>query len=72
MTSPEPLDKVLYNTIKTEATKKFKSPSSVYRSSWIVKEYLRRGGKYTGKRDSSGSSGLTRWFKEDWVDLNRG
>ena len=65
----EPLDKVLYNIIKQEANKKFKSPSSIYRSSWIVKEYLRRGGKYSGKKDSS--SGLTRWFKEDWVDLNR-
>jgi hypothetical protein len=59
----EPLNKVLYNTIKMEASKKFKSPSGVYRSSWIVKEYLRRGGKYSGKKDTS--SGISRWFKED-------
>ena len=66
---PEPLDKVLYNRIKKEANKQFKSPSGIYRSSWIVREYLRRGGKYAGKKDEN--SGLSRWFKEKWVDLNR-
>lgn len=65
----EPLDKELYNTIKLEANKRFKSPSSIYRSSWIVKEYMKRCGKYSGKKNTS--SGISRWFKEDWVDLKR-
>lgn len=69
MTQNEPLNKTLYNRIKLEANKKFKAPSSIYRSSWIVKEYIRRGGKYSGKKDMY--SGLSRWYKEDWVDLNR-
>ena len=67
--SPQPTNKTLYNYVKQLANKKFKSPSGIYRSSWIVKEYKRRGGKYSGKKTSS--SGLKRWFKEKWVDLNR-
>jgi hypothetical protein len=67
--SPKPLDKELYNYVKKLANKKFKSPSGIYRSSWIVSEYKRRGGKYTGKKSSD--IGLKRWYKEKWVDLNR-
>jgi hypothetical protein len=64
-----PKDEKLYNSVKKSANRKFKSPSGIYRSSWIVKEYLRRGGKYSGKKNKSG--GLTRWFNEKWVDINR-
>jgi hypothetical protein len=64
-----PIDKTLYETIKKTASKKFKSPSGIYRSSWIVKEYKRQGGKYYGKKNKS--VGLLRWFKEKWVDINR-
>jgi hypothetical protein len=65
---PTPLDKTLYEIVKREANKKFKSPSGVYRSSWIVREYKKRGGKYKGVKKSS--EGLSRWFREKWVDLN--
>jgi hypothetical protein len=65
----KPLDKKLYDKIKKKANHKFDSKTGIYRSSWIVREYKRLGGKYSGKRRSS--SGLTRWFKEKWVDLNR-
>jgi hypothetical protein len=65
-----PKDKSLYNYVKSLANKKFKSPTGVYRSSWIVKEYKKRGGSYS-KSKTSGSSGLKRWYKEKWVDLNR-
>ncbi len=65
----EPIDKKLYNKIKKEADKKFTSPTSAYKSSWIVREYKKRGGKYKGSK--SKSSGLTRWYKEKWIDLNR-
>ena len=51
------------------ANKKFKIPTSAYKSAWIVKEYKKRGGTYRGvKKDSK----LTRWFKENWVNLTRG
>ena len=66
---PEPSNKKLYSHVKTLANKKFKSPSGIYRSSWIVREYKKRGGRYTGSK--SKSTGLKRWFKENWVDLNR-
>lgn len=65
---PSPIDKDLYKYVKGLANKKFKSPSGIYRSSWIVREYKSRGGKYRGKKDSS--SGLRRWYREKWVDLN--
>lgn len=64
-----PKDELLYNSVKREASKKFKSPSGIYRSSWIVKEYKKRGGKYIGSKNKN--SGLSRWFKEEWVDINR-
>jgi hypothetical protein len=65
----EPRDKKLYNKVKRLADKKFESRSGIYRSSWIVAEYKRRGGKYIGSKPRM--SGLKRWYKEDWVDLNR-
>lgn len=66
---PEPINKKLYEEVKAEASKKFKAPSGIYRSSWIVREYKKRGGKYKGKKSSK--KGTTRWYKEKWVDLNR-
>lgn len=65
---PSPVDKDLYKYVKGLANKKFKSPSGIYRSSWIVKEYKSRGGKYRGRKSSS--EGLKRWYREKWVDLN--
>lgn len=67
--TPHPLNQKLYSQIKSLANKKFKSPSGIYRSSWIVHEYKKRGGKYSGSK--SKSTGLKRWFRENWVDLNR-
>lgn len=69
MSSPVPLDKNLYNRVKTAADKRFQSKTGVYKSSWIVREYKRLGGMYTTK--STEKSGLKRWYKENWVDLNR-
>ena len=65
----EPVDKKLYAQVKRLADKKFLSKTGVYKSSWIVREYKKRGGKYRGSK--SKRSGLKRWYKEDWVDLNR-
>lgn len=69
--SKEPVNKSLYKYVKRLADKKFLSKTGVYKSSWIVREYKRRGGKYSGKRPSYKSSGLRRWYKERWIDLNR-
>jgi len=58
----KPTNTKLYNTVKAEIYKK-NPKHSAYRSGAVVKEYKKRGGKYTGKKNSKG---LTRWFKEDW------
>lgn len=63
------LDQKLYDKVKRRADRKFEAKTSVYKSSWIVKEYKRLGGRYRGKR--SKSSGLKRWYREKWIDLNR-
>jgi hypothetical protein len=64
----KPTNIKLYNYVKSLANKKFKSPSGIYRSAWIVKEYKKRGGIYTGIKNKN--TGLTRWFREKWIDLN--
>ena len=67
--SSEPSDKDLYKRVKKMADKKFQAKTGIYKSSWIVSEYKRLGGKYIGKKPKN--SGLKRWYKEGWVDLNR-
>lgn len=66
---PKPINKKLYDDVKRLADKKFKSKSGIFRSSWIVREYKLRGGRYQGAK--SDKQGLLRWFREKWVDLNR-
>jgi len=66
---PIPIDKKLYDYVISLANKKFLAPSSIYRSSWIVKEYKKRGGEYSGNINKS--QGLLRWYKENWVNLNK-
>jgi len=67
---PVPKNKLLYAKVKRMANKKFDTPSSIYRSSWIVKKYKSLGGRYTSKKKPK-KTGLARWFKEEWVDLKR-
>jgi hypothetical protein len=64
------MDKKLYSSVKKLADKKFSSKTGVYKSSWIVREYKRKGGRFRGSKPS-GSTGLQRWYREKWVDLNR-
>lgn len=61
----EPIDKELYEDVKQLADEKF-AKSSAYKSGWIVKTYKAYGGKYRGAKTKQG---LTRWFKEKWVDV---
>ena len=62
-----PANSTLYKKVKAEAKRKFKVWPSAYASGWLVREYKRRGGKYKGRK--SPDSGLTRWFKEKWVNV---
>lgn len=63
------LDEKLHELVKGLADKKFKSKTGIYKSSWIVAEYKRRGGKFRGSKEKN--SDLKNWYKEKWVDINR-
>lgn len=67
MSKPIPVNKNLYNKVKEEAKLKFKRWPSAYASGWLVKEYKRRGGKYSGEK--SVNLGLSRWFAEEWINV---
>ena len=41
-----PADKVLYETVKQAAKRKFKVYPSAYANAWLVQEYKKRGGTY--------------------------
>ena len=79
MASPIPTNKTLYNKVKSDAKKKFKHYPSLYASSWIVREYKKRGGKYKGRKNPSKKSksrsksrkktGINKWFAEQWVQV---
>ena len=64
---PLPKNKKLYSEVKAEAKKKFKTWPSAYGSAWLVKEYKKRGGTYSGKK--SASVGISRWMKEKWINV---
>lgn len=65
---PQPSNVRLYEKVKREADAKFLAPTSAYKSAWIVAEYKKRGGVYT---EDGAKRGLTQWFNEKWVDLER-
>ena len=73
---PQPLNPVLYAKVKAEANRIYMTHSA-YKSGWIVKTYKERGGLYaptvekTNKNTNVKNTGLTRWFKEKWVDITR-
>ena len=52
---------------KKKQKKKFKVWPSAYASGWVVKEYKRLGGTYSGKKSSS--RGISRWYKEKWINV---
>ena len=53
------------------ANKEYGEKSSIYRSSRIVSLYKKMGGKISSKKSVKKSSkkGLTRWFKEQWIQV---
>ncbi len=63
------VDRVLYEKVLKEARKKFKRFPSIYASSWIVSQYKKRGGTYEGKKPVKNRSGLSRWYKEQWIQV---
>lgn len=64
----EPLDPELYARVKKAVYKKYPQHSA-YRSGRLVQEYLKRGGKYKGKKKDGK---LRRWFQEKWTNQRGG
>ena len=60
------LDKKIYEKAKNEVYLIYKKPSA-FRSGALVKRYKELGGRYEGQKKVIG---LTRWFKEEWKDVN--
>tara|TARA_B100000575_G_scaffold281952_1_gene273072 strand:+ start:538 stop:1020 length:483 start_codon:yes stop_codon:yes gene_type:complete len=68
------VNKTLYKKVKKEAKAKFDRYPSLYASSWITREYKKRGGKYnTTKSDNKNKkeklSGQKLWYKEKWIQI---
>jgi hypothetical protein len=63
-----PLDKELYEEVKKYVNTLYIKPSA-YRSGAYVKLYKQLGGRYKDTKKKS-TEGLTRWFAEDWKDVN--
>lgn len=66
------VNKTLYKRVKKEAKAKFDRYPSLYASSWITREYKKRGGKYnTTKTDNKKEklSGQKLWYKEKWIQI---
>ena len=51
------VNKSLYSKTKTKATKKYGAKTGAYKSMYIVSEYKRMGGKYSGKKNNRGLQG---------------
>jgi hypothetical protein len=65
---PIPSNPKLYEEVKQEIYNKYPR-YSLYRSALLVKEYKNRGGEYESKKEPT-SSGINKWFKEDWLSVN--
>ena len=68
------VNKTIYKKVKKEAKAKFDRYPSLYASSWITREYKKRGGKYnTTKTDNKNKkeklSGQKLWYKEKWIQI---
>ena len=59
-------DKKLYERVKKQIYQKMPIHSA-YRSAQVIKEYKKRGGEF---KDDGKERKLTRWFKEEWKDVN--
>jgi Family of unknown function (DUF5872) len=60
---------ILYEKVKKSADVVWKSSRGIYRSSWIVSQYKKLGGTYSGIKNKD--AGLLRWYREKWINLNK-
>lgn len=63
------LNSRLYTRAKDMATAKFGPKSSMYRSMFIVREYKRLGGQYSGSKEKAAKGGAKKWLSEEWIQV---
>jgi hypothetical protein len=74
-TGGKPLDKKLYRRVTRLIKRRVKRWPSAYASGQLVREYKRRGGRYSCTKRSKRHTlfgSLSRWFKERWMDVCTG
>ena len=74
-----PVNKALYARVKAEAKHKFKVYPSAYANAWLDESTKNVVALIVWRKNVAKSSpnprakgGLTRWFKENWVDVKTG
>lgn len=63
------LDPKIYKKAKKKAVEKFGDKSSAYRSMYIVSQYKKMGGRYSGSKQEAKKRGVSRWIKEGWIQV---
>jgi hypothetical protein len=58
---PTPINSAKYAAARRAADRKFGPKTSLYKSSYMVHQYIKSGGKYRGKRDPH--HGIVRAFR---------
>ena len=63
------LDPNLYKKAKKKAIEKFGEKSNAYRSMYIVTQYKKMGGRYSGSKKEAKKRGVSRWIQEGWIQV---
>jgi len=67
---PKPLDPKLYARVREDVRARVKRWPSAYASGLVVQEYTAAGGRYASSCPRK-RGGLTKWFRERWVNVCR-
>ena len=59
-------DTALHARVVRDARRRFRRWPSAYASAWVVREYKRLGGRFSGPPRSGG---VARWMRERWVQV---
>lgn len=62
-------NKKLYQKVIEDAKKRFKVWPSAYASGWVVRRYKELGGTYTESTKSVDKKGLSRWYRQEWINV---
>jgi len=72
MASDKVVNKALYDKIKKQMQQEHKRNGKrwgIYSSSQLVARYKKAGGKYRGAKPTKMQPGISRWYKEKWINV---